>query len=73
MFKVSNKDTRATPMATYFHFRNLYYTLQCKVKLLIIAAFGHLAFTIEHIFAAFIRFKFTIIFITQIISTLLSN
>ena len=59
---------------TYAHFHNLYRTLECKVKLLkllIIAAFAHLDFTIEHILAAFTRLKFTITFITLIISALL--
>ena len=61
---------------TYVHFRNLYHTLECEVKLLkllIIAVFAHLDFTIEHILAAFTRLKFTITFITLIISALLTS
>ena len=56
-------------LQSLFIFRNLYLTLHCTVKLLnTIAAFAHLIFTTDRVFAALIRLKFTIIFITQIIS-----
>ena len=49
------------------------YIARCSIQKYTIGACKYLSFTTEHIVAIIIRLKLTILFITQIISTLIQN